>query len=369
MQEKYERLFDLFQRKSTLDRSMDSFEIVTKIEDMVYEILTEIFHPYKATRIMESGIRAPDGVIRMSQNLIFYECLAGTLDKFKAYQINEIIDYARNEILAMTYPGQVYSLFIVCRDFSQEAVEILEKQIYESVKRPYGTPILTPKILARLHEQCTRNVKIKDYALMKLLGTVGPLTINQIEETFSGLIRRKEMPFLETPIAPLRATLEYGNIKTQFEGSFDEVWRSVSRFLTDIRPSHVESALAKIVHMENLDELVDDLQGILRIAKEGPYFIRSLDDLTNKDRLLLALLGAYVGHKLGILDEGSLTIDELSTMTEVKKQVTYVEASNMVRDRLVELVEKGKRRLTTIGIDYTKRKVLQKVRVAKTEGG
>ena len=369
MQEKYERLFDLFQRKSTLERGMDSFEIVTKIEDMVYEILTEIFHPYKATRIMESGIRAPDGVIRMSQNLILYECLAGTLDKFKAYRINEIIDYARNEILTMTYPGQVYSLFIVCRDFSQEAVEILQKQIYESVKRPYGAPIVTPEILAKLHELCTHNVRIKDRALIRILEIVGPLTINQIEEIFSELIRRKEMPFLETPTAPIRATLEYGSIKTQFEGNFDEVWRSVNRFLTDVRPSHVESALAKIVHMENLDELIDDLQGILRIAKEGPYFISSLDNLTNKDRLLLALLGAYVGHKLGILDEDSLTIDELSTITQVKKSVTSVEASNMIRDRLAELIEKGKRRLTTIGIDYTKREVLPKAKVTKMEGG
>lgn len=367
MQERYERLFDLFQRKSTLEKGMDSFEIVMKIENMVYEILTEIFHPYKITRIVERGRRAPDGVIRMSQNLIFYECLAGTLDKFKAYRINEIIEYARDEILTMTYPGQVYSLFIVCRDFSQEAVGIVEKQIYESVKRPYGAPIVTPETLAKLHELSTRNVKIKDRALTRILEIVGPLTINQIEEIFSELSRRKEMPFLETPTAPLRATLEYGDIKTQFEGNFDEVWRSVNRFLTDIRPSHVESALAKIVHMENLDKLVEDLQGILRIAEEGPYFISPLKNMTNKDKLLLALLGAYVGHKLGILDEDSLSIDELSAITEVKKKVSYVEASYMIRDRLVKLVEKGKRRLTTIGIDYTKRKVLPKIKVAKKE--
>ena len=369
MQEKYERLFDLFQRKSTLEKGMDSFEIVTKIEDTVFEFLKEIFYPYEITRTPEAGLRAPDGIIKMSQNLIFYECLAGKLDRFKAYHVNEIVDYARNEILAVMYPGQVYSVLIVCRDFSEEGIEVLKKHLYESVKRPYGAPIVMPETLAKLHELCTHNVRIKDRALMKILEIVGPLTINQIEEIFSELIRRKEMPFLETPTAPLRATLEYGNIKTQFEGNFDEVWRSVNRFLTDIRPSHVESALAKIVHMENLDQLVDDLQGILRIAKEGPYFIRSLDNLTNKDRLLLALLGAYVGHKLGILDEDSLTIDELSTITQVKKSVAKVEASYMVRDRLAELVETGKRRLTTIGIDYTKREVLPKVEVAKTEGG
>lgn len=236
------------------------------------------------------------------------------------------------------------------------------------MKRPYGAPIIIPETLAKLHELCTHNIKIKDRALMKILEIVGPLSANQIEEIFSDLTRRKELPFLETPTAPLRATLEYGDVKTQFEGNFDEVWRSVNRFLTDIRPSHIESALAKIVHRENLDQLVDDLQGILRIAKEGPYFIRSLDNLTNKDRILLVLLGAYVGYKLGILDDDSLTIGELSTISQVKKSVVNVQASYMIRDRLAEIVETGKRRLTTIGIDYTKREVLPKVKPIKTEG-
>jgi len=362
MQNRYEILFDLFQRKGTFEKDMDSFEVVTKIENAVYELLKEVFHPYEITITPQLGPTAPDGIIKMSQNLIFYECLAGTLDRFQAFKVKDTIEYARNEVLAVMYPGQVYSILIVCKDFTEDGIEILKKHLYESVKRPYGISVCTPSTLAKLHELCTHNVKIKDQALLILLSTVGPLTIEQIDETFSSLVQRKGMPFLETPTGPLRASLEYGNIKTQFEGSFDEVWRSINRLLSEIRPSHVESALARIVHREELDRLVDDLEGVLRIAKEGPYFVVPVEHLPNRDKLLLALLGVYVGYKLGILDENSLSIDELCAMTRVRRNVAQVELSYLSRDRLVEITDVGRRKLTTIGVEYIRNEVLPKVK-------
>lgn len=362
MQNRYERLFDLFQRKTTLEKDMDSFEIVTRIENVVYELLKEIFSPYEITRTPEVGREAPDGVIKMSQNLIFYECLAGTLDSFRAFRVKETMEHAKDEVLALMYPGQVYSMLIVCRDFKEDGVEILKKYLYESANRPYGISICTPTTLTKLHELCTHNVKIKDQALLTILSTVGPLTIEQIDATFSDLAQRKGMPFLETPTGPLRASLEYGDRKGEFEGSFDEVWRSINRFLSEMRPSHVESALAKIVHREELDQLVDDLEGVLRIAKEGPYFTAPIDHLPNRDKLLLALLGLYVGYKLGFLDEESASIDELYAITRVKKNVTQVELSHLSGERLVEAIGTGRRKLTTIGVEYTRREVLPKVK-------
>jgi len=362
MQSRYERLFDLFQRKTAPDMEMDSFEIVTKIENVVYELLQEIFFPYEITRRPELGREAPDGIVKMSQNLIFYECMAGTFDRFRAFRVKEIMEHAKDEVLALMYPGQVYSILIVCRDFKDDGIEILKKHLYESVKRPYGISVFTPSALAKLHEFCTRNVKIKDQALLTILSTVGPITVEKIDSTFSDLAQKKGMPFLETPTGPLRVSLEYGDKKARFEGSFDDVWRSINRLLSEIRPSHVESALARIVHREELDQLVDALEGILRIAKEGPYFIAPIDYLPNRDKLLLALLGAYVGYKLGILDEDSLSIDELCSMTRVKRNVTQVELSHLSGERLIEAIDVGRRKLTTIGVEYIRREVLPKVR-------
>jgi len=366
MQNRYERLFDLFQRK-TIEKDVDSFEFVTKIENVVYELLKEIFHPYEISRTPQLGSEAPDGIIRMSQNLVFYECVAGTLDRFRAFRVKETMERARNEVYAVMYPGQVYSILIVCRDFKEEGIEILKKHLYESMKRPHGVLVCTPSTLAKLHESCTRDVKIKDQALLAILSTVGPLTIEQIDAVFSDLAKRKGMPFLETPTGPLRVSLEYGDRKAEFEGSFDDVWRSINRLLSEIRPSHVESALAKIVHREELDQLVDDLEGVLRIAKEGPYFIVPIDKLPHKDKLLLALLGEYVGYKLGILDDESMSIDELCAITRIGKKVAQVELSHLSADRLVEENDVGRRRLTTIGTDYIRNQVLPKIEGRKKE--
>ena len=358
-EERYQFLLDLFDRKDSVIKVSDSFEIVKAIEQNVNAMIEDIFYPYEVIRTPSKAV-TPDGVIKMGQRLIFYELLTGALDQFSISRIKELIEHAQKEILSLTFPNQAYSILIICREYAKSSEALLEHFFTDYRKPPSGLVILTPKLLVKLHELSRLHVKNKDQALLRILDTVGPLKENSVTEAFEA--SEEKAGFLETPTGPLRVTMEYGDSKVHFEGSFEEVWRSMNRFLAEMRPSHVVKAIANLTYKVEIEQLVDDLQDIVKISPDGPFVVVSTKDLNAEERILLILVGAYLGFRMGIFTEESLTTKQIASWTGLTLQTVQVKTSEMGKNRLVEIADTSKRKITTIGIQYTQTKVIPKIR-------
>jgi hypothetical protein len=100
----------------------------------------------------------------------------------------------------------------------------------------------------------------------------------------------------------------------------------------------------------------------MKIAKEGVLLLTPKERLTGPDLICLYLIGAYVGYKLGIFEKDSMTVDELSQYTGIKRNVVAVRLTELARSRIVESTDTGERRVTSIGIEHFKSNILPKIR-------
>ncbi len=158
----------------------------------------------------------------------------------------------------------------------------------------------------------------------------------------------------------LYARIEYGKLKAEFKGDFDSVSREIMKFLFEISPAI--SILSKIKLEVKLEQLVNELQGILKVSKEGILLLAPRERLSGPELICLYLVGAYVGYKLGVLEKDSMSVDELSQLTGIKKSVVSVRLSELKTSRIVALTDVGERKITPIGIEYFRNSVLPKLR-------
>jgi len=159
----------------------------------------------------------------------------------------------------------------------------------------------------------------------------------------------------------LFAKIEFGEHKVEFSGEFDDVSREIMKFLFEISPAI--SALSKIKLEVDLEQLVRELESILKVAKEGVFLLIPRERLIGPELICLYLIGAYVGYKLGILEKDSMSINELSQLTGIKKTVVRVRLAELAKNRIVISTGRGDRKITSIGIEYFRSVILPKIKV------
>lgn len=149
----------------------------------------------------------------------------------------------------------------------------------------------------------------------------------------------------------VRVHLEFGDLKADFEGDAGQVFESILRFLSQACPN-IE-LLQKIVYMPDLVDLMKSLSGLVEITPDGPVTTSGIN-LPTKSSVCLALLGAYIGNKIGKLQKDTLSIGELSMLTGKAKKTISNEIPSLVENGLVEKVSEGEYRITQLGIRKSK---------------
>ncbi len=147
----------------------------------------------------------------------------------------------------------------------------------------------------------------------------------------------------------LRAHLELGDLKADFQGDADELLKSIVKFLTQVYPSF--ETVHKIFYSPDVIKLAENLAGLVEVTTEGPLITRI--DLPAKDAICLSLLGAYVGKNLGKIIKETLSPIELARITGKKRKTISNEIPNLLSEGLVERVPEGEYRLTILGIRRT----------------
>ncbi|MCX8170484.1 MAG: hypothetical protein N3E47_00730 [Candidatus Bathyarchaeota archaeon] len=145
----------------------------------------------------------------------------------------------------------------------------------------------------------------------------------------------------------VKVHLEFGDVKADFEGEANQVLESILRFLSQICPA-IEVA-QKVVYTPDLISIMSNVAGILEITDEGPIINPSMN-LSAKNAICLALLGVYIGNRIGKIRKDTLSINELAKATRKARKTISNDIPKLIEDGLVEKVSEGEYRITQLGI-------------------
>lgn len=145
----------------------------------------------------------------------------------------------------------------------------------------------------------------------------------------------------------IRVHIEFGDAKVNFEGDVNEIFEAIIQFLSQTYPN-IE-ILQKIVFSPDLTRLMNSVVGLLEITSNGPAIAQNID-LPARSAVCLALLGAYIGNRIGRLQKDSLSTSELSMLTGKARKTVTNELPKLLEEGLVERVSDGEYKITELGI-------------------
>lgn len=148
----------------------------------------------------------------------------------------------------------------------------------------------------------------------------------------------------------VKVHLEIGDLKVDFEGDSKYVLESLLHFISQVYPNM--ELLRKIVYTPDLVNLVNEISGLVEISSEGPIININLD-LSTRNAICLALLGAYIGNRIGKLNKDTLSVSDLSKLTGKAKKTVTNELPKLIESGLVERTCEGEYRITELGIRRT----------------
>jgi len=128
----------------------------------------------------------------------------------------------------------------------------------------------------------------------------------------------------------LKVVLRHGETEVEFSGNYEDVWRSINKYLSEIYPP-IE-AVKKLIGAVDVNLLMEKLEGLVEI-REG--MINVLEDTGAKRKILLCLAGAHVGKILGLLERDKLTPKEIASYTGLNEKVTRARLSELKKAGLV----------------------------------
>jgi hypothetical protein len=154
--------------------------------------------------------------------------------------------------------------------------------------------------------------------------------------------------------------IKYRDVEQTFTGNVNDVWVSINRFFSEMVPAF--EVARKAVLTVDLEKLVDDCKNIVAIAPEGPNLLVSKQKLTDSETLALHLLATYVGNKLGLLNEDSVSKEELQAGLGKSAKITSTRLGELCREGLAAKTDEDNYKITTIGIKRLQEDALPKIR-------
>jgi hypothetical protein len=161
----------------------------------------------------------------------------------------------------------------------------------------------------------------------------------------------------------LKATLEFEGKKAEFEGSFEEVWRSINRFLSELNPTTQLSGLTIKV---NLADMLEKMKDIVQIDKDvGPVISPSvnIEKLTREEKIALVLLMRKISYMTGNSES------DVMEVTEVEKDCGFKtpgpDISELISKKIVinlsEARKKGLYKISDYGIQWFTSSTIEKI--------
>ncbi len=160
--------------------------------------------------------------------------------------------------------------------------------------------------------------------------------------------------------------VKYKEIEKDFSANnAEDAWLLLDKFFHEIIPS-LEMA-EKLWLNVDLAKLAKDLGGVVAFSPEGTALLLPKGKLTDNETLIMWLLSAYVGQKLGKLENGSLSKNELQTKLGKSGKITSTRLGELVKSGLVKRMDEDNFKITTFGIVQAQKDVLPKIKAKATD--
>ncbi len=149
----------------------------------------------------------------------------------------------------------------------------------------------------------------------------------------------------------LKVTIVYGELKVEFEGSPEDVYLQVVRFLEKSIPTY---SLANKIHrsrdiagtLEKLKDLISYSEG------EGIYPVKPLQSFPTSEAILLMLAIRYLEHALGLREGDSASAGVIVSVVGRPMKTISGRLSELVRKGYIKRLERGDYAITVSGLSY-----------------
>ncbi len=154
--------------------------------------------------------------------------------------------------------------------------------------------------------------------------------------------------------------IKYNDIEGTFSGDVDGVWVDVNRFFSQKIPNF--SVARSFVLTVDLKEVIDASRNIVAVSEGTPVVLVPKKKLTDTESLLLILLAAYIGGRLGVLERLWLDGKELQTWLDKSAKITSTRLSELNREGMVLKTDNCGYRLSILGLKRLVEEILPKIK-------
>jgi len=143
----------------------------------------------------------------------------------------------------------------------------------------------------------------------------------------------------------VKVVIRHEGTEIEFEGGYEEVWRSVNKFFSEVYPAlEIVRKLTGAIDVTSLAKQLEDLVEF----REGRITI--LKELDAKRKILLCLAAAHVGKALSLFEKDKLMPKEIASYTGLDERVTRARLSELRKAGLVVKANEGLYQITSLGV-------------------
>jgi len=159
----------------------------------------------------------------------------------------------------------------------------------------------------------------------------------------------------------LAVIVTYGEVKVEFSGSPDVVFRSLHEFISKEIPN-IE--LAKSISVNySLNDLIQMFKDYIRFTEEGPRVWVQDRKLSDKDVIALQLVAAKAAMLSGKSKSDDMNVVEMQAATSLLAKTIGSRLSELNKSGAVDRLEgegTGRYRITTTGVHWLHGQLLKK---------
>ncbi len=144
----------------------------------------------------------------------------------------------------------------------------------------------------------------------------------------------------------VKVVIRHEGTEIEFEGGYEEVWRSVNKFFSEVYPAL--EIVRKLTGAIDVTSLAKRLEGLVEF-REGRIVI--LKELDAKRKILLCLAAAHVGKALNLFEKDKLTPKEIAAYTGLDERVTRARLSELRKAGLVVKADEGLYEFTSSSLE------------------
>jgi hypothetical protein len=158
----------------------------------------------------------------------------------------------------------------------------------------------------------------------------------------------------------INVKIKYGEVAQEFTAEPQQAWLLLGKFFNDLIPAF--EVAQKLRLQVDLQQLAKDLEGIVAFSGDGANLLVSKAKITDNEALSVWLTAYFLGHKLGLVANDSLSKDELQLKLGKSGKITSTRLGELVKNEIAVKTADDNFRITVFGVVQTQREVIPRVR-------